>query len=145
MARLISTSECVESVFFLREYNRLHEAQVEGGFCPMPALEDPAPKGNFYLQNELHNFTWVVVLRDGSSKVGASRSASFQLPECLHEGLLQVCPCPTAKLRRFAVPDPKPTLNPYLYRIGLRAIFNVIVLLGKRARRSRLRSVHKNG
>ena len=91
MARLISTSECVESVFFLRVYNRLHEAQVEGGFCPMPALEDPAPKGNFYLQNELHNFTWVVVLRDGSSKVGASRSASFQLPECLHEGLLQVC------------------------------------------------------
>jgi hypothetical protein len=60
----------------------------------MPALEEPAPKGNFYLQNELHNFTWVVVLQDGSSKVGASRSASFQLPGCLHEGLLQVCPCP---------------------------------------------------
>ena len=82
--------------------------QVEGGFCPMPELKDPAPNSvgtpggpnckktskaqeNFYLQSELQNFTWVVVLQDGNSKVGASRSASFQLPARLSGFLLQVC------------------------------------------------------
>ena len=73
----------------------------------MPELRDPAPNGvgspgdadcvktkkaqeNFYLQSELQNFTWVIILQDGNSKVGASRSASFQLPQCLSENLLQV-------------------------------------------------------
>jgi hypothetical protein len=81
--------------------------QVEGGFCPMPDLKDLAPNSvgtpggpnckktskaqeNFYLQSELQNFTWVVVLQDGNSKVGASRSASYQLPGRLSEKLLQV-------------------------------------------------------
>lgn len=75
----------------------------------MPALMDLAPNSfgtpgtgdagivkthkaqeNFYLRSELHNFTWVVILKDGSSKVGTSRSASFQLPGCLEERLLMV-------------------------------------------------------
>jgi non-canonical (house-cleaning) NTP pyrophosphatase len=61
---------------------------LEGGFCPMPNLTAaPAP---FTLKMELHNFAWAIVLQNGNQKVGAVRSASFQLPECLTENLNKV-------------------------------------------------------
>ena len=56
----------------------------------MPSLQDPAPPGGFYLTHELHNFTWAIIIQHGNPKVGASRSASFQLPHCLSEKVYQV-------------------------------------------------------
>jgi non-canonical (house-cleaning) NTP pyrophosphatase len=57
---------------------------LEGGFCPMPNLTaEPEP----FMKMELHNFAWAIVLQNGNQKVGAVRSASFQLPECLTEKL----------------------------------------------------------
>jgi hypothetical protein len=57
----------------------------------MPALQQPAPRGGFSMEMELHNFTWAIVIQKDNAKIGSSRSASFQLPGCLTSELLQVC------------------------------------------------------